>query len=90
MPMIIEMFPDGYIALNQELASGFHPKLEAELGQYQVDDVDLKLARIASYCAILLDGTYTLEERDKLCHILVGRLLVLREFVPAQTIQQFQ
>lgn len=88
--MTIEFFPEGYIALNAELATGFHPKLEAELSIYPADEVDLKLARIASYCAILLDGTYTLEERDKLCHILVGRLIVIREFVPAQTIQQLQ
>lgn len=84
--MIIEMFPEGYIALNAELATGFHPKLEAMLLRYPVDEVDLKLAHIATYCAIVLNGTYTLEERDKLCHILVGRLTVLREFVPAQVI----
>lgn len=87
MPMIIEMFPEGYIALNAELATGFHPKLEAILSQQPADEVDLKLGIIATYCAVLLDGTYTLEERDKLCHILVGRLNVLREFVPAQVIR---
>ncbi len=84
--MKIEFFPDGYIALNQELATGYHPKLELLLSEQPSDEVDIKLSIIAHYCAVLLDGTYTLEERDKLCHILVGRLTVLRVFPEAQTI----
>lgn len=90
MPLKIEMFPEGYIALNAELATGYHPKLGILLERQPVDEVDIKLAIIAHYCAILLDGTYTLEERDKLCHILVGRLQVLREFIPAQEIRAIQ
>lgn len=87
MTRTIEFFPDGYIALNAELATGLHPKLEKFLSEQPVDEVDLKLSIIAHYCAILLDGTYTLEARDKLCHILVGRLQVLREIgVPQEII----
>lgn len=88
--MIIEFFPEGYIALNAELATGFHPKLATLLGEQPADEIDLKLSIIAHYCAVLLDGTYTIEERDKLCHILVGRLTVLREFIPAQNIIAIQ
>lgn len=84
--MIIEMFPEGYQALNAELATGLHPKLEGLLGEHPVDEIDVKLSIIAHYCAILLDGVYTIEERDHLCHLLVGRLQVLREIPKAQTI----
>lgn len=82
-----EMFPEGYIALNKELATGLHPKLEKLLANHPADETDIKLAEIASYCSIALDATYTLAERDKLCFILAGRLEVLRELPPAQTVQ---
>lgn len=82
-----EMFPEGYIALNRELATGLHPKLERLLANHPSDEVDVKLAEIASYCAVALDATYTLEERDKLCFILAGRLEAVRE-VPAAIIVQ--
>jgi hypothetical protein len=80
-----EMFPEGYIALNKELATGLHPKLENLLQKHPVDEVDIKLAEIASYCQVALDATYTLAERDKLCFILAGRLEALRE-LPAPTV----
>lgn len=86
MPMIIEFFPEGYIALNKELATGLHPALEKRLSAYPADEIDLKLAAIAHYCSILLDGTYTIEAREKLCFILAGRLEVLREIPIAQKI----
>ena len=81
-----ELFPEGYIALNRELATRLHPKLEVLLKNHSVDDVDIKLAEIASYCSVVLDGTYTIEERDRLCFILAGRLEVLREIPDSQNI----
>lgn len=86
--MIIEFFPEGYIALNKELACGMHEGLCKKLNNHAVDDIDVKLAEIASHCSVVLDGTYTLEEREKLCFILAGRLEVLREIAPPQTILQ--
>lgn len=80
-----EMFPEGYIALNKELATGLHPKLEKLLANHPADETDIKLAEIANYCLIALDATYTLAERDKLCFILAGRLEAMRE-LPAPTI----
>lgn len=82
----IEFFPDGFIALNKELATGLHPKLEKLLANHPADEVDIRLSEIALYCQVALDGTYTLPERDKLCFILVGRLENLRELPAAQTI----
>ena len=87
--MIYEFFPEGYIALNRELASGYHPTLTTKLGKHPSDEVDIRLAEIATHCSVLLDGTYTLEEREKLCAILAGRLEVLREIAPPQTIIGF-
>jgi hypothetical protein len=84
-----EMFPEGYIALNKELATGLHTKLYALLANNpRADDVDVRLAEIASYCSVLLDGTYTIAERDKLCYILTGRLEVLRDIAPPTVILQ--
>lgn len=74
-----EMFPEGFIALNRELATGLHPKLEKLLAQQDPKEVDIRLAQIAAYCEVMLDATYTLAERDKLCFILAGRLEALRE-----------
>lgn len=82
----VEMLPEGYQALNKELATGLHPKLEKLLANHPADEVDIKLAEISAYCLIILDGTYTIEERDKLCYILAGRLEVLREIPEAQKI----
>ena len=83
-----EFFPAGYIALNKELATGLHPKLEKLLANHRGEDlVDIRLAEIANYCLVALDATYTLAERDKLCFILAGRLEALRELPSPQTIR---
>jgi hypothetical protein len=65
--------------LNKELATGLHPKLIPILASSPVIETDEKLAKIAAYCGIVLDGVYSLADRDKLCYHLVGRLEVLRE-----------
>ena len=86
MPLKLGFFPDGYIALNKELASGLHESLAVKLANHPVDEIDVKLAEIASHCSIALKGDYSLEERNKLCFILAGRLEVLRELPKSQTI----
>lgn len=84
--MRFEMFPPGHIALSRELGTGLHPKLEVLLNNHPVNELDIRLAEIASYCQVVLDATYTLEERDRLCFILAGRLEALREIPQAQNI----
>lgn len=74
-----EFFPENYVALNKELYSQNHPKLQAIVSQYPADEVDIKLAQIAAYCEIMLDGAYQVMERDQLCKILLERLILLRE-----------
>jgi len=85
----VEMFPEGYILLNRELATGYHPKLELLLSQFPVDEIDLRLSVIAHYLGIVLDGAYTLEARSELCAIMSGRLEVIREYPLAQSIQPY-
>jgi len=82
-----EFFPEGFITLAKELATGLHPRLEKLLSNHPIEEIDIKLAEIAAYCSVALDATYTLEERDKLCYILTGRLEVLRELPAVQIIQ---
>lgn len=76
---VFEFFPEHYIALNKELCTQKHPKLQDILAQYPADEIDIKLAQVASYCEIMLDGAYEVMERDKLCKILLERLILLRE-----------
>lgn len=83
-----EFFPGGYIALNKELATGLHPKLEKLLANHPADETDIKISEIATYCQVVLDGAYSLAERDKLCFILAGRLEVLRELPNAGIVLQ--
>jgi hypothetical protein len=84
----VEFFPEGYILLNRELATGYHPALEILLQQIPADEIDLRLSVIAHYLGIVLDGTYTIEARSELCAIMSGRLELCREFAAAQTIHQ--
>jgi len=83
----VEMFPAGYIALNKELATGYHPALEKNLNNYPVDEVDIRLATIATYCGIVMDGAYPLDSRSELCSILAGRLEMLRDLTKGHGVQ---
>lgn len=75
---VFEIFPPEYIALDKELKTGLHPKLDF-LSQFGMDDIDMKIAQIASYCEVMMDGDYSLADRVKLCGILVEKLKDKRE-----------
>lgn len=77
--IIHEYFPLEYIALDKELSSGYHPELNKILSSVGPDDIDMKLSHIASYCGIILDGTYTLDDRIKLAGILTKKLFLKRQ-----------
>lgn len=83
---IFELFPQEYIDLNMELAIHNHPKIQAIVAAYPMDEIDIKLAQIASYCEVMLDGDYSLENRIQLCRILKEKLILLREPEIGQTI----
>lgn len=77
--MIHEYFPLEYQALQAELATGLHPKLATVLATIPADAIDLRLAHIAAYCGIELDGVYSLEARMKIATLCCIALQDLRE-----------
>lgn len=79
---IIVQFPEEIIELNKELASGLHPTLEGHLARNPEDTFVERLARIAAYCSIPLDGY---ADVDQICNIALVcrmRLEQLRERDP--------
>lgn len=85
----LEFFPEGYILLNRELATGYHPALEMLLAPQPADEVDIRLSIIAHYLGIVLNGAYTIEARSELCAIMSGRLELIREYPLSQSIQPY-
>jgi hypothetical protein len=83
--MIFEVFPQEYIDLDRELQTEYHPKL-AFIAKYSMDDIDIKLAQIAAYCEVMLDGDYRIDDRVKLAGILCKKLQEKREYPGAQVI----
>lgn len=79
--MIVEMFPEGFIALDRELQSGYHSSLLPILQSTPINEIDEKIAKIAVYCGIVLNGIYTIQERSIICSTLAGRLELLRDAV---------
>lgn len=76
----IKMFPQEFILLNKEIAN--HPELQRLLSNHETrkgeNEIEIKLAEIAKYCNVILDGTYDEESLTKLARILEQRLYLLR------------
>lgn len=71
-------FPEEQIALVQEIQN--HPDLLTILAVQQ-DDPHLHIAEIAAYCGIVLDGTYTPDDINKLCDIMTRKLQSKRAII---------
>ena len=65
-------FPESYIALNQEV--GNHPELCELLAKHPPQEFEIRIAEIAAYCGIVLDGYYTPEDLERFADILVRKL----------------
>lgn len=65
-------FSPAQLALNQEVLK--HPKLMERLDSKRTADFELKLAEIASYCGILLDGYYVQNDIDNICDLCITEL----------------
>ena len=76
---IVEEMPEGYILLGREIATGYHPALEKILMRIPIAELDERLLAICTYCDIIVDGYYTIQERSILCATLSGRLFNLRD-----------
>ena len=70
--MQYELFPDSIIALNQEVVN--HPQLQYKLSQFRPDQLTEKLAAIATYCDIVIEGYFGEAELDNLCDMLTQKL----------------
>ncbi len=68
----IVFFGENKIALGREV--GNHPELLNLLAKHPVDEFEIMLAEIAAYCHIGLNDTYSPDDIEKLCGILVERL----------------
>lgn len=72
-------FPPEIIALQAELATGFHNTLLETLGQNQNEDWADRLVHIATHCEVVIDGVYPQEDFVALAGVLAEKLKEKRE-----------
>lgn len=73
MPVIIEMFPPEAMALQEEVKQ--HPALcNALAGLGSESTLNERIAIIAAYCGMLLDGYYREDELAELFKIMLYKL----------------
>jgi len=70
----LEYFDQRAIDLNSELMK--HPELMELVSRH--NDPTVKLAHIAAYCEVALDGAYSEEECNVLARILTDKLIAKR------------
>lgn len=73
---VLEFFSDHRIELDREVVN--HPDLITLLQNHPVDEFEIRLMEIATYCGIALDGEYYQEDLDRLCKVLKERLYTKR------------
>lgn len=76
--MIFEQFPPELIAIQQELLSGYHPDLLAQIGDWG-NGQEHWLPVIATHVGVVLDGEYSYEDQVELCGILAEKLKEKRQ-----------
>jgi hypothetical protein len=72
MPVDKVMFPTALIELNREVA--YHPDLVEILSKQESPDLEVRLAEIAAYCEIILDGFYTQDDISRIADECIRRL----------------
>lgn len=72
----INIWPEELIQLNRETLN--HPKLMERLANHPSSEWEIKIAEIALYCEVILDGHYLPEEMVRLAAILTKRLIERR------------
>lgn len=70
-------FPTELVSLSQEVSH--HPVLMELLKQHDALEWEMRLAHIASYCEVILDGVYDHDAILKLAVILKERLMAKRD-----------
>lgn len=85
MPIELALWPEELIALNQELASGLHPDLQAYLVEnigpgYGHETLLIeRLAAIAAYAGVALDGLYDSNQILTICSVVTTKLKTMRK-----------
>lgn len=77
MPVQLDLFPESLIALNQETL--YHPDLQSSLSLQ--DSFEEKIAKICTYCDVMVDGAYSPQDMDKLYDILFRKLFEKRSIL---------
>lgn len=86
-PLEIQLWPEEVIALNKELSSGLHYKLEAIMHDLPEHITFAeRIGHIAAYCELVLDGMYSADDIAGICGELCKRLEGKREKNPGLTI----
>ncbi len=78
----IQLWPEPIIELNKELATGYHPKLEAALAAIGGGESEFieRFGTIAAYCDVALDGMYTSDQMVAMVEgVILDRLKARRE-----------
>jgi hypothetical protein len=73
----LNFFPEPFTKLNLEIKH--HPVLVELLAAHPPNEWEIRLAQIAQYCEVILDGQYMPEDVEKLCTILFNKLILKRE-----------
>lgn len=73
MPREIVMFPELAIAVDTEIQL-HHPELLKLLSKYPARHLESKVAAIAAYCGLGVDGTFAEKDLDRLFQIIYDKL----------------
>ncbi len=71
-----EYFPPERLELHIELRQ--HPDLLELLARHPLDEFEIRIAQIATYCEVILEGDYTPQDLTDLCVVLKRRLVEKR------------
>lgn len=69
-------FSESKVRLSEEIAN--HPDLCALVSKHPASEFELRLAEVAAYCEVALDGAYTPEDIDEICNRLYEKLRKVR------------
>lgn len=73
----INIFPEEFIQLNREILN--HPDLQVRLANHPAGEWEIKIAEIALFCDVIVNGDYLPEEMTNLAGILTKRLIERRK-----------
>ena len=69
---VIEYYHPARVALSEKVK--LFPDLMDQLQEQPADEFETRIAVIAAYCDILLDGDYLPSDLDDLCKVLIKKL----------------